>query len=78
MADLESVTDWLAQLKQGHSSAAGRLWHEYVERLVRLARQRLRGCARRVADEEDVALSVFNAFLNGVDDQPIRQARRFR
>src|SRR5262249_46151238 len=42
--------------------AAQRLWGRYYPRLVALARQRLRAAARRVADEEDVALSAFDSF----------------
>ena len=63
MTDSESVTAWLARLKQGHSSAAYQLWHRYVEQLVRLARRRLCHCTRRVADEEDVIVSVLDASI---------------
>lgn len=69
MTESESVTGWLTRLKLGRSSAAGQLWRRYVEQLVRLARRKLANCDRGLADEEDVVLSVFNAFLNGVDDQ---------
>ncbi len=63
-----SITAWLDQLKAGRSDAAGRLWHQYVEQLVRLARRKLGRTPRRVADEEDVVLSAFNGFLQGVDE----------
>src|SRR5262249_18281232 len=43
-------------------SAAQQLWQRYFARLVGLARQRLRGTVRRMADEEDVALSAFDSF----------------
>jgi DNA-directed RNA polymerase specialized sigma24 family protein len=69
MTETESVTAWLARLKQGHSSAATKLWQHYVQRLVRQARRRLGKRTRRVTDEEDVVVSVFDAFLRGVDDQ---------
>jgi DNA-directed RNA polymerase specialized sigma24 family protein len=56
------ITRWLRQLKDGDASAAQELWQHYYARLVGLARQRLRGTPRRVADEEDVALSAFDSF----------------
>ncbi len=38
------------------------MWECYFQRLVGLARQKLHGTPRRVADEEDVALSAFDSF----------------
>ncbi len=64
----ESITCWLNQLKSGNSAAAGKLWNRYVERLVRLARNKLGDAPRRVADEEDVVVAAFNGFLQGVED----------
>jgi hypothetical protein len=51
-----SVPRWLGQLQGGDALAVRQLWQRYFHRLVGLARQRLRGSARRVADAEDVAL----------------------
>ena len=65
--DDDSPTIWLGQLRAGHSDAAQKLWQEYFERLVRLARQRIQGRVRRSADEEDVALSAFDSFCRGVE-----------
>jgi DNA-directed RNA polymerase specialized sigma24 family protein len=59
------VTDWINQLKQGDPVAAQRLWECYFQRLVELARKKLRGSRRREADEEDVALSAFDSFCRG-------------
>jgi len=53
-----SVTGWLGRLVAGDPSAAQQLWQRYFHRLVGLARQKLRDTPRRVADEEDVALSA--------------------
>jgi DNA-directed RNA polymerase specialized sigma24 family protein len=57
-----SVTRWISQLKHGAPAAAEALWRAYFHRLVALARDRLRGTARRAADEEDVALAAFDSF----------------
>jgi DNA-directed RNA polymerase specialized sigma24 family protein len=61
----DSVTQWISALKQGDQAAAMGLWESYFRRLVGLARARLRDAPRRVADEEDVALSAFDSFCRG-------------
>ena len=61
-----SITHLITRLKQGDPSAAEGLWRAYFERLVALARSRLRG-ATRLADEEDVALSALDSFYRGVE-----------
>ena len=66
-----SVTRWIRALKRGDQSAAQELWEAYFRRLVGLARARLRDVPRRIADEEDVALSAFDSFFRGA------QAGRF-
>lgn len=60
-----SVTRWIASLKAGCPDAAQQLWNRYAARLVELARQKLGDAPRRVADEEDVALSVFHSLCTG-------------
>lgn len=65
MADQGSITCWIDELRLGRAEAAEALWQPYFERLVRLARQKLGVAPRRVADEEDVALSVFHSFCAG-------------
>jgi DNA-directed RNA polymerase specialized sigma24 family protein len=62
MASDGSVTHWLVQLQAGDPAAAQELWQRYYQCLVGLARKKLRGSPRRVADEEDVALSAFDSF----------------
>lgn len=59
------VTEWLHRLKVGDAEAARRLWESYFGKLVALARARLRAAPRAAADEEDVALSVFDSFFHG-------------
>jgi DNA-directed RNA polymerase specialized sigma24 family protein len=60
-----SVTGWINSLKAGDGNAAQKLWQRYFESLVRLARKRLRGAPKSVADEEDAALSAFDSFCRG-------------
>jgi DNA-directed RNA polymerase specialized sigma24 family protein len=57
-----SVSHWLTLLQAGDAAAAQPLWERYFRRLVGLARGKLQGAARQVADEEDVALSAFDTF----------------
>ncbi len=62
-----SVTQWVNDLKAGDRGEAARLlWQRYFERLARLAQGRLQKAARGPADGEDVALSVFDSFFEGV------------
>jgi DNA-directed RNA polymerase specialized sigma24 family protein len=67
MSSADSVTTWIDQLRAGNAAAAQRLWDRYFPRLVGLARKKLRGLPRRAADEEDVALSAFESFCQGLD-----------
>jgi DNA-directed RNA polymerase specialized sigma24 family protein len=67
MAIEGSVTHWLDQLKGGDDEAAQKLWERFFQRLVGLARKKLQGTPRRVADEEDVALSAFDSFCRNAE-----------
>jgi DNA-directed RNA polymerase specialized sigma24 family protein len=62
-----SITQWIGQLKAGERDAVEHLWTRYFNRLVGLARKKLEGTARRIADEEDVALSAFDSFCRGAE-----------
>jgi RNA polymerase sigma factor (sigma-70 family) len=67
MADLndQSVTRLIRDMKAGESEAAGELFKRYFAKLVPLARKELGSASRRVADEEDVAVSVFKSLCLG-------------
>jgi DNA-directed RNA polymerase specialized sigma24 family protein len=54
-----SITHWIGVLKGGDGRAAAPLFERYYERIVALARARLRGAGGPIADEEDAAVSVF-------------------
>lgn len=61
-----SITTWVQQLREGDKDLpVQKLWERYFQRLVGLARVKLGNRPRRVADEEDVALSAFNSFCQG-------------
>jgi DNA-directed RNA polymerase specialized sigma24 family protein len=70
MSQMESVTVWLARLKDGERDEATRkLWEAYFAKLVRLARTRLAGRPRLASAAEDVALSAFDSFVRAVEAQ---------
>jgi RNA polymerase sigma factor (sigma-70 family) len=58
-----SITALIEALKGGDRGAAHRLWEIYYGRLIVLARVRLGGSLRRVADEEDVVVNVFDSLF---------------
>ena len=63
-----SITLWIQDLKAGNATAAEKLWQRYCQQLTRYARQKIGTKARRVADEEDMALMAFHSFCRGVAD----------
>lgn len=67
MASSDDFVCWISDLAAGDSIAAQRVWQEYFEKLVRFARRKLDNLPRRVADEEDVALSALKSFVRGVE-----------
>jgi RNA polymerase sigma factor (sigma-70 family) len=65
MSTAPSVSQWISHLKEGNADAAQRLWERYAMRLVELARRRLKDAPKGVADEEDIAASVFHSLCRG-------------
>lgn len=61
----ESVTAWISELKCGKDVASQKIWERYFEKLVRVASRQLGSAPRRIADEEDVAVSVFQCLCDG-------------
>jgi len=61
----DSVSQWIVDLQNGDAEAAQRLWDRYFAKLVSLARYRLWRIPQRSADEEDVAVSVFESLCRG-------------
>lgn len=65
MSSGDDVTRWIVRLTDGDETAAQVIWERYFDKLVRLARRKLDRMPRRVADEEDVALSAMHSFYRG-------------
>ena len=63
-----SVTHWIQKLRTGEDRAASELWDRYFVRLRQLARRRLGANPRQAADEEDVAVSVFDSLCRGISE----------
>lgn len=64
MSDPGSVTSWLVRVDSvNRDDAATLLWNRFAFRLVRVARRQLRNVDQRMYDEEDLALSTLNEFL---------------
>ncbi len=68
MSDDNNVSHWILQVKDGDSQAAHQLWHHYYDRLVRSARNHLRGQNRGMTDEEDIVVSVFESFYRAAEN----------
>lgn len=66
MSANESVTQWMLQLQQGDDRAAERLWERFFSRMLVMARARLHHRVNGVSDEEDIALSAFHSFCEGL------------
>jgi DNA-directed RNA polymerase specialized sigma24 family protein len=71
MSEPGDITRSLDRLAEGDDAAAEEIWKTYFGRLTNLARRKLEAMPRRIADEEDVALSAMHSFCKGM------QAGRF-
>lgn len=69
MSHAHSISHLIQQLEEGDSVAAKEIWDHFIHRLIVLARRRLQYVPRRAIDEEDVAISAFNAFLRGIEEK---------
>jgi DNA-directed RNA polymerase specialized sigma24 family protein len=65
MSNDHSVSQWIADLKEGDSAAAQLLWDRFGERLAKAAQKALKKIPTCVADEEDVAASAFKSLCRG-------------
>lgn len=67
MSAMGSVTLLVRRLTEGDRDAVQHLFDRYFQRLVALARARLQGQPRRVADEDDAALSAFGSCCRRIE-----------
>lgn len=63
-----TVTEWIDDLRASDQDAARKLWDHYFQRLIAEARKWLHSSTTRTFSEEDVALSVFASFCQGVSE----------
>jgi DNA-directed RNA polymerase specialized sigma24 family protein len=62
-SESHSVTWLIERLREDDPQAAEQIWRRYFERLLPLARSKIRGLPQRAADEEDILVSVFDRFF---------------
>jgi RNA polymerase sigma factor (sigma-70 family) len=62
-----SITGWYNSLQRGNQAAAAQLWERFAQRLIHLARLRLRPGRHQGADEEDAVLSAFDSFCRAAE-----------
>lgn len=78
MVDDQSVTGWITELSEGdREEAANQIWQRYCQKLIAIARFKMRGYPSADSDEEDVVLSAFASFCRGVEAGtfPVLQSR---
>ena len=71
----QSISQWIANLKDGDEEAAQELWSRYALRLVESARKRLGRFQKGIVDEEDVAQLVFASLCRGASEGRFRDVR---
>jgi len=73
MTEPGSITQCVLALQGGDQDAAARLWNEYFERLLPIARRAITGKRSESADEEDVVLSAFHNFFRSTEEGRFRE-----
>jgi hypothetical protein len=63
-----SVSGLIERLKRDDSQTASELWQRFFDRLLSLARARLRGSPDHSIDEHDNLISVFERFFQAVKE----------
>ena len=73
MTEEHSITRFIADLKDGDEAAANVIWGRFFYRVRGLASKKLGAARKRIADEDDVALSAINALCTGAREGRFRQ-----
>ena len=68
MQSNHSITQYIEGLKQGDDEAAQKVWERFLERLIRLADQKLKSSPRKALNEEDVVQQAFVEFFRQVQE----------
>jgi RNA polymerase sigma factor (sigma-70 family) len=63
-----TITAYIYRLKEDDPEAATRIWQVYFERLIPLARRKLRSLPNPTVDEDDVIVSVFDRLFRAAKD----------
>lgn len=63
MAASDSFNDVMARLRAGDEAAVRKVFHRYVNKLIRLARGQFDAVLRRKVDPEDVVQSAYKSFF---------------
>lgn len=69
----ESVTEWIAYMKDGDATALNELWQRYFDRICHLANRKLAGAKRSAVDEHDLASEAMQAIWEGANTGRFRQ-----
>jgi len=64
----DSVTDWVGGVRTGDDEAIRKFVDRYYDPIVEFVHRRLPAAVRRSADEEDVALSALDSFVERARD----------
>ncbi len=62
----DEVTLWIQQFADDPDSNTNRIWQNYYQKLIHVARRKLRDMPRRHLDEEDVATDAMNSLFKGI------------
>jgi DNA-directed RNA polymerase specialized sigma24 family protein len=73
----ERVMRWFRDLQAGDSIAAHQLWNALAERIERFAARRLTHGERKVANEEDITLSVFKSVMLRAERGEFQQVQSY-
>lgn len=63
----DEITVWIRELAGAERENTSKIWNNYYQKLVTVARKKLRSMPRRHLDEEDVATDALNSLFAGIE-----------